>query len=71
MEIQIRCDRCGAEFKGSKTEHFTGGYYDLSNPDWKKLADGKDTEFIICDNCMFKSPKYIKEYGQHAPHQGE
>lgn len=62
MEIEVRCDRCGNSFKGTKTENMTGGYYDLGSKYWKDLAEGKEHEFVICDNCMFASPKYIAAY---------
>jgi len=72
----MSCDRCHNDFEGFKAkggpelkDMITAGYYDLSGDDkidysWAKFRQHPD-EKVVCDECMFKDPKYIEIYGRH------
>lgn len=61
-----QCDRCSVELDISDEHRFTSGYYDTTSilpGSWKQIAEATDSEKRICDKCMWKSPGYIKIYG--------
>ena len=60
--MKLTCDRCHANFEGFKTEHFTAGYYEMDA--WSDFRQSPE-EQKVCDECMFKNPKYIEIYGIH------
>ncbi len=66
----LTCDRCKCIIKDAHmvAGAFTAGFYFTLNKttcnDWGWLAEAKEDEDIICDDCMFKSPRYIEVYGR-------
>lgn len=65
-EITITCDRCGKVVHGlidrlPDGTCVTGGYYDVSGPDWDQFARWEEER--VCDECMHSCPKYKKVYG--------
>lgn len=69
-DITVICDRCGKTIEGiyipadngKGTTGGTGGYYDTSSQLWGQYAN--PNENIICDECMWKEPRYIAVYGE-------
>ena len=64
MNVTIICDRCKNIVEGYKSPDFTGGYY-VTSPDsyWNKYAN--EGENVLCDNCMWDSPEYQKDYSSY------
>ncbi len=69
---QLICDRCKKSFIGYWNEDCTAGYYNTSrvrpNNPWAKYAN--ENEIIICDSCMWKDERYLKDY-PHMQNQKE
>ena len=67
IEIKVKCDRCKKIIDGGFDDHprygYTAGYYIKASSWGKFMAKG---ERNICDECMFKDPRYIKIYGKHS-----
>ncbi len=61
-KITIVCDRCGARFPGVEfpIKGVTAGFY-VRGWEPKFFRDGEE---YLCDDCMFKDPRYIKIYGK-------
>lgn len=59
-EVTITCDRCGKVVHGGISEDFTAGFYNVSEGYWSQYARWEEER--ICDDCMFKDPKYKKIY---------
>lgn len=65
--MNMNCDRCKKDFEGFRSLIFTAGYYDVSGnieSGWGKFRQSP-YEQIVCDECMFKDPKFIAIYGTH------
>lgn len=60
------CDRCKAhgDFYEDHLLDITCGFYKVDKGYWKQFAN--EDEKIVCDECMFKDPRYIKVYGHHS-----
>jgi len=62
--VSLHCDRCKQEIVGAVPptgQEMTAGYYHTVGSYWKRFAD--HGEHIVCDECMWKDPRYIKVYG--------
>ena len=55
------CDRCGKKFEGDEDENMTSGFYYVHRGYWSKYA--RPYETVLCDECMWADPAYIKDYG--------
>lgn len=61
METKVKCDRCGKQVFGLKADNFTAGFYlvELGSA-WCEYR--REGENIICDECMWKDSKYVRDY---------
>lgn len=59
--LTVSCDRCKNYVKGFESVVGTAGFYRTGDSPWSKYAD--PPERVICDECMWKDERYIKEYG--------
>lgn len=59
--VNVKCDRCGRKIKGQEDFNFTSGFYYVENCFWSAFA--YEREKIICDQCMWRHPLYVKLYG--------
>lgn len=55
----IHCDRCNIDKEGEVGLHFSAGCYLRSG--WARFM--RNEEEIVCDDCMWKDPRYIAEFG--------
>lgn len=63
--VTLTCDRCRGRIDGQKSPYFTAGYYEVGlGSYWNKYAH--KGENILCDECMFHDPRYIRDYGDHT-----
>lgn len=62
--VTITCDRCGKTVQGIQADEGTGGFYNLKGI-WEKFKQN-DNEKMVCDDCMWKDPKYRELYGYHG-----
>lgn len=69
-EVTVTCSRCGKTVEGAEfpAHHeelgMTSGFYRVIEGNyWHKFA--RPGETILCDDCMWKDPLYIAEYGEH------
>ena len=64
IEMIGYCSRCKQTIKDFSPpgSGMTAGYYIASG--WKEFCN--EGEIYVCDNCMFKDPRYIKVYGEHS-----
>lgn len=69
MLTKVKCDRCSAEIEGHDEPSFTSGFYRIEKGRWEKYANLG--EKIVCDDCMWKNPKYIADYGLHRRQSSE
>lgn len=60
----VVCDRCGRTVEGLRLINATSGFYDMTDEYWKRYA--REGERVVCDDCMFKDPNYIADYGQRS-----
>ena len=62
MIIEIECSRCHKKVEGWKDNIATAGFYIVQKGNyWSKYAN--EGEEYLCDECMFKEPRYIADYG--------
>jgi hypothetical protein len=59
-KVTVKCDRCDKMVDGIENEIGTAGFYRLDGY-WSKFKRD-EVEKVICDDCMWIDPKYIKEY---------
>jgi len=62
MKVTVKCDRCGKMIDGIRTETATAGFYAVgpTGEPWGNYANSG--EIIVCDTCMWKDPRYLKDY---------
>lgn len=60
--MQFKCDRCGEVIDGYEDDKFTSGFYYVHEGLWAMY--GNPYETVLCDECMFKDPRYIAVYGK-------
>lgn len=57
------CSRCKKDLSSifGRRGGFTAGYYEVKDGQWSAFAN--PGERYLCDNCMYKDPRYIAVYG--------
>jgi hypothetical protein len=63
-KVEFNCDRCGKTVEGLQTEEGTAGFYQMEGM-WAEFKQN-DSEKRVCDDCMWKDPKYRERYGYHG-----
>jgi hypothetical protein len=59
------CSRCKKKVDDHNvTEGMTAGNYDVREGSWSQFADF--WEEFVCDECMWRDPRYITVYGLRA-----
>lgn len=59
--IHVTCNRCKNEVTGFESIVGTAGFYRTSSDyKWSKYAD--PNEHIVCDECMYKDERYLKDH---------
>jgi len=62
----IICDRChGVKHDASidTNDAVSYGCYDVSVGYWSQFSH--ESEKVVCDECMWKDPRYVAVYGRH------
>lgn len=63
---EITCCRCERVIIGYKDGEITEGYFDMSDPEWAEYSNpGED---FVCNECMHKDERYLKDYPEGGPH---
>lgn len=63
-QITFACDRCSATVTGDYGDHFTAGFYDVSQREFNPWAQfGLPGENLLCDDCVQSMPEYQALYG--------
>jgi hypothetical protein len=63
---KFKCDRC-IELKDGLLDFDDHGQLEIAGGFYIKWQDFMlPSEYIICDECMFKDPRYIVRYGNHG-----
>jgi hypothetical protein len=61
ITITVKCDRCGNTIDGIEHAFGTAGFYRVAPGSlWAKF--GNPNEHIVCDDCMWKDPRYMSVY---------
>lgn len=62
----MKCDRCKQTIPAATrfANGATGNFYDVTKEPWSKYRTAFTKEKNVCDDCMWKDPVYIADYGK-------